>query len=409
MYSNNAKENRHQSSPHHHQQHQLVAPSLGTSSFSVVGSSSSKQAASLTGDNLQQKQVLREKGTHPSRTTKIMPHRSIITGGSLSPVSNTSSGWFSSSGPFRRDSGGSACSDRDRRGSGSSGRNSAERRDSGGSSYSSSRGRKDSEESASNTAAARLLEDCERDRRNSGSSDKSEEGGKQKKGILRQLMKWSSPAHHFKGKSKKAGKARDEKESKDKTKTAEVGNKKEEESEECLFQMSSGRFSVEGREESLSPVTSPRKDAHSRASTLTDVTNSRSDSDDGHSCCSTCSESDSDSEENGGESCDKKEGEEKPQDHFDVKGGRTGYRPNYHAYYQDLPRRVRSQSVDFVYATRELRRRRFSENHEWIRGENRREQKTLPEKVPEEDDWIPVTIYETILHEMGKYFGKNKF
>jgi len=96
-------------------------------------------------------------------------------------------------------------------------------------------------------------------------------------------------------------------------------------------------------------------------------------------------------------------------DNFEMKeGARYAYRPNYYAYYQDLPRRVRSQSADFVYARRELRRRRFSENHEWIRGDNGKEKpkETMlqHEKVPEEEDWTPKTIYQAILHEMGNCY-----
>lgn len=429
MYSNKAKENRHHHShsshyhQHHHHHNQIKTPSLGgASSFTQSSACSSKHhhhQTSLgepTSQNYhnQQPAIIREKGGHSSRTTTIMPHKSIITGGSLSPVSQGTSsggpGWYNISGSFRRDSGGSGGSDRDRRGSESSNRSGGDRRDSGGSSYSSSngrRGRKDSEESATNVVTTRIMEDhFARDRRDSGGSDKSEEGtgGKQKKGILRQLMKWSSPGHHFKSKKGKAGKE------------AKKDKGEEDEEVQCQFKMdvsSAEKFNADEKEASFSPVTSPRKGSHSRASTLTDVTNSRSDSEDCHSCSScSCSGSESGSEDDNAGAKEEQETvtpDVKKEDNFDTKeGARYAYRPNYYSYYQDLPRRVRSQSADFVYARKELRRRRFSENHEWIKGDNRKdppkENMLQHEKVPEEEDWTPKTIYQAILHEMGKFY-----
>ncbi|ODN05469.1 hypothetical protein Ocin01_01193 [Orchesella cincta] len=140
--------------------------------------------------------------------------------------------------------------------------------------------------------------------------------------------------------------------------------------------------------DSPSPLTSPRKDCESRASTLTDVTNSHSASD-CQSC--SCSVSGSGSESSGSEN----EDGEKRQDDFDCRGT---YKP-YYSYYDDYPRRVRSQSLDFASARRELRRRRFSENHEWIRGENKQKIKEEPKK---EDEPKAYTIYESILQEMGR-------
>lgn len=428
MYSGKVKDNQRHSSSHHHHQHQLVAPSLGTSSFAVDCSGSSSSSCSTKANHQsslsdqpkqqhhQQPSIIREKGVHESRKTTKMPNRSVVTEGSLSPVSNAygAAGWCQS-GPFRRDSGGSACSDRERRGSGSSGRGSVERRDSGESSYSSSRGRKDSEESSTNAAPAKFMEDrFQRDRRDSGSSERSEEGGrKRKKSILRQLIKWGSPAHHFKGKSKKREKEKEEKSEKEKGKK----DSGEDEVDTIQFKMSSERLASADREESLSPLTSPCKGPRSRTSTLTDVTDSRSDSEDCNSCSVSCSDCSNDSSEESEDEkavkplttvagCRARPDLHQRMDHFQGRTGPNAYRPLLQSFYHDrTTRRDRSQSVDYVHAQRELRRRRFSENHEWIRNEKKEQlqkEKQLEKAMPE-NDWVPKTMYQAILHEMGNF------
>ncbi|CAL8072931.1 unnamed protein product [Orchesella dallaii] len=371
---------------------------------------------------------IKERGAHSSRIN-TMPHKAVVSptgkgSGSVSPVSFNLIGSYS---PFRRDSGGSSS---DRRDSGSSNA-SRDRRDSGGSTY--SRGRKDSGESTTTTPAReRAVRDVylmrasgndgvpnvgdkdnvARDRRDSGSSDKSEDG--KKRGIFRQLMKWSSPAHHLKSKKEKQNSSssnavevdgeeeqieRNGKAVKDSkiVIAANVNGDRDVNDTETQFKMST-EFKPTERD-TPSPLTSPRKSNESRASTLTDVTNSHSTSD-CQSC--SCSVSGSGSESGSDEDGDVDEVDKK-QDDFDCRGT---YRP-YYAYYDDYPRRVRSQSLDFASAHRELRRRRFSENHEWIRGETKQK---IKEKEPSKPNDSPkaYTIYESILQEMGVFnFGRR--
>lgn len=306
-----------------------------------------------------------------------MPHRSL---GTVSPVSI----------PIRRDSAGSSSSDR--RGSGgSSSCSRGDRRDSGGSSYSSPRDRKDSGDSAGAP---------DRDRRDSGGSDKSDEGTKRsKKGIFRQLMKWSSPGHRFK---KKKDRSSSSTEDVDVGVKGRPGSEERSEPELCREETTQFRMSTEFSRHlshSQSPMGSPRKRSDSRASTLTDVTDSRSDSE-----CSSCSVSGSGSESEGEEDYSK-------QNSVDcharsVSHGHHGYsyRSYYSYYHRDSGARLRSQSVDYARAQKEIRKRRFSENNEWIRGTGSGSQ-GQDEKKPEvevEPLPKPYTIYQSILHEMGK-------